>query len=316
MSFRLEQFIKFTTSSLGLERAFRFIQSVVQILTFFPLPFGLLLQAAALASGSSSPTAAATARAVLVGLNQRLNATRRYFRLGWSVEFFYGAYKMYSQLTSSTSPSSSSKKSAPPAWVRLEPWLAMSARTFNGLFFLLDGGLAVDSLGVPGLRVWTVDQERRIGVEALRFWFLGLVCGLLFNLLEILNVLAYTPVPATGSGFGGDVGAEGEKKTEKKSEDSSLNEKDDDLKKEQERLRSLVKDRKQQRILWRREIRGKITKLGRGAAASALDILLPGSALGWIKVEPGTVAMAMLATTVLTSIDVWDKCGQDVKAGK
>lgn len=197
----------------------------------------------------------------------------------------------------------------------------MSSKTFNGLYFLLEATTTIDALAVPGLRVWTSEQERQVTIEAQRFWLFGLVCGLLFNLLEILNVLAYTPVPATGSGFGGDVvepaaGAEAEAEDEKRGELDEKEKSADDLKKEQQRLRAIVKGRKEQRRLWRREVQGKISKLGRGAVANALDTVLPGSAIGWLKVEPGTVALAMFATTILTGMDVWERCGREVLAGK
>ncbi|KAI1766928.1 peroxisomal biogenesis factor 11 [Hypoxylon sp. FL1150] len=314
MSLWFEQLIKFTTDSVGLERTFRLVQSVVQILSRFALPFDLLLYVLTL-STASPPTVTAT-RTILAVLNQRIGLARRYFRLFRFLESFNAAQKIYSRLASSASSSGPRR----PAWVQVEPWLDMSSKTFNGLYFLLEATTTVDALAVPGLRVWAPEQERRVATEAQRFWLFGLVCGLLFNLLEILNVLACTPVPATGSGFGG-VGtgestAEAEAEDEKKGEVSEKEKLANDLKKEQLRLRAIVRGRKQQRVLWRREVQGKISKLGRGAVANALDTILPGSAIGWLNVEPGTVSLAMFVTTILTGMDVWERCGREVLAGK
>ncbi|KAI1777505.1 peroxisomal biogenesis factor 11 [Hypoxylon cercidicola] len=309
MSLWVEQLIKFTTDSVGLERTFRLIQATVQILSHFALPFDLLLSVLTLTC--VSPPSALATRTVLAALNQRLGLARRYFRVFRFLESFHAAQKLYSRLSSSPSSSPGSRR---PAWVQVEPWLDMSARTFNGLYLLLETTTTVDALAVPGLRVWTPQQERRVAVEAQRFWLFALACGVLYNLLEILNVLAYTPVPAAGSGFGVDQPQGGEKE-----QDEQLSEKEksaDDLKKEQQRLRAIVNARKEQRRLWRRQVRGKISKLGRGALANALDTVLPGSAIGWLKVEPGTVSIAMFVTTILTGMDVWERCGREVLAGK
>lgn len=193
----------------------------------------------------------------------------------------------------------------------------MSARTFNGLYLLLEATTTVDALAVPGLRVWTPERERVVLVEAQRFWLFALACGLLYNLLEILNVLAYTPVPAAGSGFGVGTDEPEDEKREEKSELIGEKKKSvDELKREQQRLRAIVRGRKEQRRLWRREVQGKISKLGRGAIANALDTVIPGSVVGWLNVEPGTVSLAMFVTTILTGMDVWERCGREVLASK
>ncbi|KLU88526.1 hypothetical protein MAPG_07511 [Magnaporthiopsis poae ATCC 64411] len=42
--------------------------------------------------------------------------------------------------------------------------------------------------------------------------------------------------------------------------------------------------------------------------ADLLDIALPGSALGWVPLDTLGVSSAMLVTTILTSLDFWEKC--------
>lgn len=284
----------------------------MQIFSSFAVPFDLLLYVLSL-SAAEAPSPLAT-RTILKALNQRLGLARRFFRVFRFLESFNAAQKLYAKLSSASGQKAGARQ---PAWVRLEPWLDISARTFNGMYLLLEASTVVDALQVPGLSVWTAEQGHSITIEAQRFWLFSLVCGLLYNLLEMVNVLAHTPVPATGEGFGA-VGEQPEDKLETAEKSSrSLDEKaGDELKKEQERLRGIVKIRKEQRRLWRREVQGKIYKLGRGAAANAIDIILPGSVVGWINVDPGTVGLAMFVTTILTGKDVWERCGQEVSASK
>ncbi|KAL7622107.1 hypothetical protein AAE478_007609 [Parahypoxylon ruwenzoriense] len=306
MSLKFEQFIKFTTDSVGLERTFRLFQAAVQILSSFALPFDLLIQVLSLASDGTTPSPA-TVRAILGGLNQRLGLARRSLRLFRFLESFDAAQKIYARLSSSAGQKGASR-------FQTEAWLDVFARTFNGMYLLLEASTIVNALQIQGLAVWTPDWERSITVEAQRFWLFSLVCGLLSGLLEIFNVLAYTPVPATGAGYAVDKqDGNGVAETEKSSPSEKAA---DDLKKEQQRLRAIVKGRQEQRRLWRREIQTKVYKLGRGAAANALDIVLPGSAVGWIKVDPGTVGLAMFVTSILTGMDVWERCGREVSAGK
>ncbi|KAI1380428.1 peroxisomal biogenesis factor 11 [Hypoxylon crocopeplum] len=305
MSLKFEQFIRFTTDSVGLERTFRLFQAIVQILSAFAIPFDLLLYVLSLASAETP--SASTTRITLKALNQRLGLARRYFRLFRFLDSFNAAQKIYSRLSSPES-----RRGPPrPVWVQVEPWLDVFARTFNGMYLLLEASTIVDTLQVPGLAIWTSEWNRSITVEGQRFWLFSLVCGLLYNLLEMLNVLAYTSVPATGDGFGVGKPEGPGSETEK----TDPNEKAaDDLKKEQDRLRAIVKNRKEQRRLWRREVSAKISKLGRGAMANALDIVLPGSVVGWINVEPGTVSLAMFVTTILTGMEAWERCGREVAA--
>ncbi|KAI2628733.1 peroxisomal biogenesis factor 11 [Hypoxylon sp. NC1633] len=310
MSLQLEQFIKFTTDSVGLERIFRLLQSIVQILSSFSIPFDLLLYLLSLFSTPTSTPSTSATRAILAALNQRLGLARRFFRLFRSLESFHAAQKLYAGL----SADAGSRKGR-PAWVQVEPWLEVSARTFNGMYLLLEASTIVDALQVPGLAVWTPEQQRRLTVEGQRFWLFALVCGLLYNLLEMVNVLAYTPVPATGEGFGvgkQDRAADTQNEETFPEEEKAVRA----LKVEQERLRKIVKNRKEQRRLWRRAVSAKITRLGRGAMANALDIVLPGTVVGWVQVEPGTVSLAMFVTTILTGMDVWERCGREVLASK
>lgn len=87
---------------------------------------------------------------------------------------------------------------------------------------------------------------------------------------------------------------------------------------EEEHAEYLKRAEKREKVTreWAKQVSGLVWKLGRAATANALDVVLPGVTVGWIKAEPGTVGVAMLVTTVLTSMDVWERCGREVRGVK
>ncbi|OTA89539.1 hypothetical protein M434DRAFT_398580 [Hypoxylon sp. CO27-5] len=291
MSLRFEQFIRFTTDSVGLERTFRLFQATVQILASFAIPFDLLLYTLTLSTGATPSSS--SVRVILKALNQRLGLARRFFRLFRFLESFNAAQKLYSKLSSQEA-----SKSEPQVFlVRAEPWLDVFARTFNGMYLLLEASTIVDALQIPGLAVWTPEWERTITVEAQRFWLFALVCGCLYNLMEIPLTMASIPPPELPASL--------------ESEKTGPSEKVDE--EEAGKLkRKSVEELKEKSRVWRQQVSVKTYKLGRAATANALDIVLPGSVVGWIKVQPGTVGLAMFVTTILTGMEVWERCGRDV----
>ncbi|KAI1141485.1 peroxisomal biogenesis factor 11 [Hypoxylon sp. FL0543] len=299
MSLRLEQFIKFTTDSVGLERTFRLLQATVQILASFAIPFDLLLYTLTLSTGATPSSS--SVRAVLKALNQRLGLARRFFRLFRFLESFHAAQKLYLKLSSADARSG--------YLVKAQPWLDVFARTFNGMYLLLEASTIVDALQVPGLAVWTPEWERTIAVEAQRFWLFALVCGCLYNVLEIPLTMASMPPP--------DLPAKEKSAGESKHESISEKEKDSpsyEMNEEEaeEYKRNAAKESEERSRIWRQQVSARTYKLGRAATANALDIILPGSVVGWINVQPGTVGLAMFVTTILTGMEVWERCGREV----
>ncbi|KAI8631204.1 NADH-ubiquinone oxidoreductase [Xylariaceae sp. FL1651] len=281
----------------GLERTFRLLQSITQILSSYTLPFECLL----LLLNYVSPGPAGlgpnpkTARAVLLVLRGRLALVRRYFRLFRFLESFGAAQELYLSLSSSSSlPSASSSPASGavgdrrrrPRWIQADVWLDVFGRTFNGMYLLLEASTIVDVQQIPGFAVWGAERERAVALEAQRFWLFALVCGVFSGLFKMFKVLAYTPIPATGGGYG------------------------------YAQTEAEVKDRKLARVAWRREVRAKLSALGRRVVADALDITLPGSAVGWVQADAGTVGSAMFVTTILTGMEVWERCGRKVDGRK
>jgi hypothetical protein len=172
------------------------------------------------------------------------------------------------------------------------------------MYLLLEAVAIVDALQIDGLAVWTPAIERTIAVEAQRFWLFSLVCGVVGGLLRMLKVYLYTPLPSI-------------KNTGEELEEDKIVTvwADFDVRREQQRLKRLFLRRKRSRVLWIREMRAKMRGLGRCVLACSIDVLLPGSAIGWIDVSSGTVGVAMLITTVLTGLDVWERCGGEVAGG-
>ncbi|KAI0382189.1 peroxisomal biogenesis factor 11 [Hypomontagnella monticulosa] len=289
MSQTFEQLIKFTTDSVGLERTFRFFQSIVLVLSSYALPFDLLLTALTFAT-ATTPSPAAV-HVALKGLNQRLGLARRFFRLFRFLDFFNSAQKLASRISTAEGAG---------VLTRLHPWLDVFSRTFNGMYLLLEATTMIDALQVPGLALWTPEREKAITVEAQRFWLFALVCGAAFNVAQIMLVASTTPRPEAAKAAASKTSPEIKGSADEKTADGGPDE----------------KEREESERLWRQEISTKVYKLGRGAVANALDTVLPGTTVGWINVGPGVVGSAMFVTTILTGMDVWERCGREVAGVK
>ncbi|KAH6842929.1 hypothetical protein B0I37DRAFT_436895 [Chaetomium sp. MPI-CAGE-AT-0009] len=230
---KFEQFVKFGTDAYGLERLLRLLQALVTILLFTPpstlttLPLPLPLPTSLLPILTPAT------------LTPSANAS-----------------------PPSANPSASSASSTPsPApggsssWARRAAgWADFGARAFTGMYLLLESLVFVEVvLDVPGLGVWSsAEVVRGMVVDGQRFWFVGLVCGIVGAVVRL----------------GGKERGEG---------------------------------------------RGKVV---RRLVADVMDLAVPGSVVGWVPLEPRTVGLLMLGSTVLTGMEVWERCGMDVAAAK
>jgi hypothetical protein len=64
------------------------------------------------------------------------------------------------------------------------------------------------------------------------------------------------------------------------------------------------------------EERGKRRKIMRRLVADVMDLGLPASIVGWVPLSPETVGWLMLGSTVLTGMEVWERCGGELAAAK
>ena len=234
-------------------------------------------------------------QSALLGLLQRLDLGRRYFRVFRFLECFHGAQKLSASLTTTTTsdPGRSSGGKQRPAWVQADAWLDLFGSTFCGMYLLLEASTVVDYMQIDGLQVWGPEWQVKVNVEAQRFWFLTLACAIASGVLQLAALLAYPPAPTTG-----------EPVKEKTSGSSSAVA--DEKKSEKARAKAQPNAEA--------DVRKQLYRLGKDVVSNAIDIILPGAIVGWLDVSPGTMGVAMFVTTILTSMDVWDRCGKEVLA--
>ncbi|KAK7703601.1 hypothetical protein SLS64_008914 [Diaporthe eres] len=345
----LEQFIRFGTDAAALERMLRMIQSIVMVVISYPLLLDGFTDLVMLGNQHVWTDPRATGVVVLNDLKGHLGLARRFFRMFRFLESFHAAHQLYTSLYSQSpteipastpeaaaaTPSQPAaaepdakdglkqadqaarpaqtpvatqappvhqhhpncrhrRRSGPPA----EAWLDIFGRTFNGMYLLLESLCLVDALQVPGFSVWGAQWFSVLFVEGQRFWFFGLACGVASGLVKIVKLLAYAPVPPTGEGYG-----TGEKRDESEMAD---------WEKERERLRKIMWVRKEQRKLWKSNTKTKSKGLVRKCVADLLDMVMPGSVVGWWKVDQGTLGVILIITTYLTGCEVWERCGREI----
>ena len=151
-------------------------------------------------------------------------------------------------------------------------------KMFTGMYLLLESMVFVEVvLEVPGLGVWAGSPDRVAGfvVDGQRFWFLGLVCGVVGAVVKLGRSQGEVKVEGKGNG----------------------NEKGGVVAKMEEQ-------------------RGKRRKIVRRLVADVMDLGLPASVVGWVPLSPETVGWLMLGSTVLTGMEVWERCGRELAAAK
>jgi hypothetical protein len=146
------------------------------------------------------------------------------------------------------------------------------AKSFTGMYLLLESLTFAESLAVPGLSLWGEQRAAELAMDGQKFWFVGLVCGLLAGVLRLT------------AGEEGVTG--GRTMAEKRSH------------------REREKGRERKRRAFRRVV------------ADAMDLAVPGSVVGWVPLGPGMVSSLMLESTVLTGMEVWERCGREAAAAK
>lgn len=193
----------------------------------------------------------------------------------------------------------------------LESWLDVTKLTLLGLYGLLETVTIPDMAGVE---VFGGEADRRINLEAQRFWFLALVCGVVGGLLRILTLEAHGAMPATGVGYAA-AGADDE---DTKGEKVVREGEKDELKAEMEKAAEGKKGPKAGKAAVAEEERRKSGEqrraLVRKVAADAVDMVLPVSVLGWADVDPAVVGLAMFVSTLVSGYDVWKGLGAQMRA--
>lgn len=274
----------------GLERLFRLVQSVVQLIAASPV---LLSIAAHLAprdqcpvvNDSSAAQASQLAKTFLIlsAVKSQLGLIRRFFRTFRFLDAFHSAYTLASSRSAGSTP-----------WVTI---LDVMAKTFNGMYLFLETATLIDAMGIDGLSMWTPANENFLKMESQRSWFLALLCGGASFLIMLSQAQAERET-LKGRLTGGLKEAGGNKRKENglsgskpPSEAAQIQEQTEVL-----RLRRFA--------------------LARKLTANCLYLALPGSVIGWIPASSRTVALCMFVTTMLTGWDVWERCRKEVAAGE
>jgi F0F1-type ATP synthase assembly protein I len=289
---------------VALERILRFLQAVIQILLAYPF-----VQIIALAPFLSSPKEPAEVAPVLSAVRSQIALGRRFFRFFRFLDNFAAANRVWTTITTpppalavssapevSEAQSAASKVSSPA-----ELWLDLLSRTFNGMYLLLESSTIVESFSIPGFTVWGASAPA-VNVEAQRFWFLSLVCGIMAAVVRLTKLSAFAAVPPTGEGYG--IPAQDGDDSEKTP-----------LQKETARLAAMiapVKRAREQRKARFKKMRAEAGRLSRRLLADVLDLTVPGIIIGWVPVEHGTMSIAMLGSTILTGWEVWDRVGSEM----
>lgn len=189
-------------------------------------------------------------------------------------------------------PSKPSSTRAP-----VEAWLDIFSRTFNGMYLLLEALTLLDALALPGGfslfgRAWTA----LLHIEGQRFWFFALVCGIGSAMVKLFKLVVYGPRAAEGYvAWPGSKKWEGEEMAE--------------WERQRERMREMVWARREGRRLWMAEIRSRGWRIARRCVADGVDLVVPGSVVGWVRITPGTVGWCMVVSTWLTGLEIWERCG-------
>jgi hypothetical protein len=214
-------------------------------------------------------------RRPLAELSSRLGLVRKFIRF---FRFFDALSDSYAVFTSLTGPG---VKNGTSATLYLEKTLDGLASTFNGLYLLLEATTLVDALGIQELAILGKELELATKTEAQRCWFLALVFGALSCMLKLSKAQQSTTAKLT---------------SEKAAHASS----------------NADKDGKQGVVEGKAKTTAQRARLSRKLIACLLDMPLPGSIIGWIPASEGTVGSLMLTTSVLTGIDVWERCGREI----
>lgn len=260
------------------------IQAALQIIQAYPLAFSLLVSALSLIS-PETPVAdgkdpgpgldPAALSVILTGLRNQMGVWRRVIRLFRFIESFAAAQALYSAAGS----------------LSLTAWLGIFSHSFNGMYFVLEAVTLLDVLSIPGLSPWGPEYGTVLKIESQRSWLFALVSGALAGLLQVSKSRADRSAVLDKQKRGEEKKKEGEAKVAAGTGGGG------GVDEEVVKLKAMD---------------AQIAATSRKVTANLLDLVLPGAVLGWIPAAPGTVGLAMFATSLITGYDVWLRCGREV----
>ncbi|KAK4249391.1 hypothetical protein C7999DRAFT_12764 [Corynascus novoguineensis] len=303
-----EHFVRVGTDAYGIERLLRLLQAATTILLHFPSVFHLFLLFVPFptfpflnvtTTGHIISSHSSTTTTTLTVLRKRLATLRQPLRFFRFLDSFAAAWSVLSSLQQQpqlptpqpqhtgsgkhgirqTGNAATEAAGGGSRVAVVEKWLDFGNKSFTGMYLLLESAVFVEVvLDVPGLRVWpSPEAVAALVVDGQRFWFAGLVCGIIGAMVRLAR-----------SGSGCRVEVKGGEKRDEKEDDRE----------------DTVKDRAARKKVVRRLI------------ADVMDLAVPGSVVGWVPLAPGYVALLMLGSTILRGMEVWERCGRELATQK
>ncbi|RGP75629.1 hypothetical protein FLONG3_5606 [Fusarium longipes] len=284
-----EHFVAFGTDLVGIERILRGFQAICSLLVWYPALFAFV-----------EPKVSSTLP--LRSLGGQINVSRRFIRFFRFLDTFQAGWNVY----------------VAQGDKGLDAWLDIVSKTCFGMFGMMETVTLLDLCGIDNLRIFSPEKFSEIDYQSQLFWFAGLYTSVLVSVIRLYRLVSSPPAAVTResvSTTSTENTAElvsAEKQVPTLSEKSSKAE----LDKERERLKGIVAKRKAERRAWMKKLNSEGYVLLRALVSDLLDMLLPTTTVGWIKLDPGLVSLAMFFTTFTTGSAVWDKVGRDLQMKK
>ena len=257
----------------GLERLLRLIQAALQVIQAYPLAFSLFISALSFISPQIITTDGKESSSIdPAALAVILTGVRTQM----------GTWRRVIRLFRFIESFAAAQTLYVSTSLSLGTWLSIFSHSFNGMYLLLEAVTLLDVLGIPGLSLWGAEYGSILKIESQRSWLFALVSGALAGLLQFSKLRA-------------------DRAAALKNQENPKEKKGSDSKASADKTAAAVK-----------AIDAQIMATGRKVTANILDLVLPGSVIGWIPATSGTVGSAMLLTSLLTGYDVWLRCGKEV----
>ncbi|SCV46003.1 uncharacterized protein FFB14_08981 [Fusarium fujikuroi] len=284
-----EHFVAFGTDLIGIERILRGFQAICSLLVWYPALFALV-----------QPKVPSTLS--LRALGGQINVSRRFIRFFRFLDTFRAGWLVYV---------AQGDKS-------IDMWLDIISKTCFGMFGMMETLTLLDLCGIEDLRVFSAEKFQEIDYQSQLFWFAGLYTSVLVTVIRLYRLVAGTPASVKRETVSINSTEKPAELITAEKETAVLSEKmtKDDLDKERERLKSIVNKRKTERRAWIKKFKREGYALLRALVSDLLDMLLPTTTVGWVKLEPGLVSLAMFITTFTTGQAVWERVGQNLQRQK
>lgn len=167
--------------------------------------------------------------------------------------------------------------------------LDILSNTFNGLYLLGETVTLLDAMQIPGLAIWGPELDAILKIETQRCWFVSLAFEAIACGIRI---------------------AKSRKELAEQSELIGRESSDKATKQDSKDEKGAAEHREKKQAALEKAVQTQMFKL----ATNVLDLPLPGSVVGWIQATPLAVGIAMMMTSFLSGMEVWERCGREAGA--